>query len=567
MQVSRLSIVVALAFVVAACGPSTGGTSPSGAPSASGGPVRGGTLVFAIWQEPVALAPHLRNQTVANVVARPVTEGLSRTDTDGNYQPRLAKQIPTTTNGGVKLTSDGKMDVTWQLLPNLKWSDGEAVTSADIKFTWQVWMKDPNTISRTGFDQIESIDTPDDMTAVVHYKTVYGPYPNNFGDGLIPKHVLENVQDISKSDYVRMPLGTGAFKITEFVAGDHITVERNPNYRVAGKPYLDKVIFRSVPSREAAIAQLKAGEVQGMWNLLESQTPDLEKTPDVKLEIYPSPSVERIEMNTAKNQDMTDPNSVHPVLGDINVRHALLLATPKQDLIDKLLFGKAKPGTSPVSQGWASPKSLTQEGYDLNKAKQLMDQAGWIAGSDGIRSKGGVRASISIVTTTGDQTRERVEQVLVDQYKQIGVELKIANQPSSVLLSGSWSAGDPRKRGSFDLVMYASSPGIDPHNTVFQRYYSKNIPSAANGGNGQDYTRFKNPDADKAIDEAGSTLDFDKRKSAYAAALKLLNDAHVIIWLYERAGIDARRTNVGGWSGNVWDDITWNQEEWYLTAR
>src|SRR5438105_15859398 len=221
MQVSRLSIVVALAFVVAACAPSTGGTSPSGAPSASGGPFRGGTLVFAIWQEPVALAPHLRNQTVANVVARPVTEGLSRTDTDGNYQPRLAKQIPTTTNGGVKLTSDGKMDVTWQLLPNLKWSDGEAVTSADIKFTWQTWMKDPNTISRTGFDQIESIDTPNDTTAVVHYKAVYAPYPLNFSDGLLPKHLLENVPDISKHDYNRKPIGTGPFKINQVVAGDH----------------------------------------------------------------------------------------------------------------------------------------------------------------------------------------------------------------------------------------------------------------------------------------------------------------------------------------------------------
>src|SRR5207237_6988904 len=130
---------------------------------------------------------------------------------------------------------------------------------------------------------------------------------------------------------------------------------------------LDKVICRTVPSREAAIAQLKAGEVQGMWNLLESQTPDLEKTPDVKLEITPSPSVERIEMNTAKNQDMTDPSSTHPVLGDINVRRALIYATPKQSVIDKLLFGKAKPGTSPVSQGWASPKSLTQESYDPAK--------------------------------------------------------------------------------------------------------------------------------------------------------------------------------------------------------
>ena len=556
-----LAIAVAAALLVGAC---AGSTTPSPSSAASAGLVRGGTFILALWQEPVTLAPHYRNQTAANVAARVVTEGLSRTDTDGNYLPVLAKQIPTTANGGVKLTSDGKIDVTWELVPGLKWSDGDPVTSADIKFTWQVWMKDPNTVSRTGFDQIETIDTPNDTTAVIHYKTTYAAYQNNFTDGLIPKHLLENVPDISKHDYNRKPIGTGPFKVTEFVAGDHITTERNPLYRLAGKPYLDKLIFKSVPSREVAVAQLKAGEIQGMWNLLEAQTPDLEKDAGIKMVITPSPSVERIEMNTAKNQDMTDPVSVHPVLGDINVRRALIQATPKQDLIDKLLFGKAKPGTSPVSQGWASPKSLTQEGYDPNKAKQLLDQAGWVAGSDGIRSKAGVRASLTITTTTGDQTRERVEQILIEQFKSVGVELKIQNQPSSVLLSGSWSGGDPRKRGSFDLVMYASSPAIDPHNTVFQRYYSKNIPSSANGGNGQNYTRFKNADADKAIEEAGSTLDLEKRKAAYAKALQLLNEAAVIDWLYERAGIDAHRANVVGWQGNVWDNITWNSEEWYL---
>src|SRR3989475_504217 len=461
-----LAVRVAAALLAAAC---AGSTTPSPSSAARAGPGRGGTLILALWQEPVTLAPHYRNQTAANVAARVVTEGLSRTDTDGNYLPVLAKQIPTTANGGVKLTSDGKIDVTWELVPGLKWSDGDPVTSADIKFTWQVWMKDPNTVSRTGFDQIESIDTPNDTTAVIHYKTTYAAYQNNFTDGLIPKHLLENVPDISKHDYNRRPIGTGPFKVTEFVAGDHITTERNPLYRLAGKPYLDTLIFKTVPSREAAVAERRA-----------------------------------------------------------------------------------------------PPKTLTQEAHDPNKAKQLLDQAGWVAGSDGIRSKAGVRASLTITTTTGDQTRERVEQILIEQFKSVGVELKIQNQPSSVLLSGSWSGGDPRKRGSFDLVIYASSPAIDPHNTVFQRYYSKNIPSSANGGNGQNYTRFKNADADKAIEEAGSTLDLEKRKAAYAKALQLLNEAAVIDWLYERAGIDAHRANVVGWQGNVWDNITWNSEEWYL---
>ena len=526
--------------------------------------MRGGTLVFAIWQEPSTLAPNYGNQTVTSVVNEVTVEGLLTTDTNGNYQPVLAKSVPTVSNGGVKLSADGKrMDVTYQLQPDIKWSDGEPFTSADVKFTWETWMKDPKVITREGYDQIDSVDTPDPLTVVLHYKSVYGPYPTRFGS-IIPKHTLEKVADISSSDYGRRPLGTGPFKVTDFKAGDSITVERNPNYRNKGQPYLDKIIFRSVPSREVAVAQLKAGEVQGMWNLLEAQTPDLEKDANIKLAISPSPSVERIEINTAENKEGTDPNSTHPVLGDINVRRALIYATPKQQIIDKLLFGKARVGSSPVSQGWASPKGLTQEAYDPKKATELLDQGGWVKGGDGIRTKNGVRASITITTTTGDAIRECVEQILVDEYKQIGVELKISNIPSSVLLSASWSAGDPRKHGVFDMVMYASSPGIDPHQTVSLRYHSKKIPYPGNNGDGQNYTRFKNPDADKAIDEAGSTLDFEKRAAAYARALKLLNDAAVIIWMYERSGIDAFRANVFGYSPNVWDNITGNTEDWYI---
>ncbi|HEV8468825.1 MAG TPA: peptide ABC transporter substrate-binding protein [Candidatus Limnocylindria bacterium] len=563
----RFSIVLAsVALVVAACTPTPGGTPASGTPAASEGPTRGGTVIFAMWQEPTTLAPPYINQTIAGLVAYVAVEGLNRIDTDGNYQPVLAKAVPTISNGGVKLSADGKrMDVTYELLSGVTWSDGHPFTSADVKFTWENRLKDPKVVNRGGYDQIESIDTPSDTSLVLHFKSIYAPYPVLFGTGpaLLAKHVAEKEADLSKSDYNQRPLGTGPFKITEFVAGDHITAERNPNYRFKDRPYLDKIIFKSVPASEVAIAQLKAGEVQGMWNILESQTPDLEKESAIKLVITPSPSVERIELNTAQNKDMTDPSSVHPVLGDIAVRKALLWATPKQQIVDKLLFGKAKPGTSGYSQGWAKYTG-TQDGYDPKKANDELDKAGWVKGTDGIRAKGGVRASLTITTTTGNKTREQVEQVLVDEYKQIGVELRIQNQPSSVFLSGSWSAGDPRKRGTFDLDMYATSPDIDPHIHIFTRFHSSQIPSAANNGLGNNYTRLKSPEVDKAIDEGGATLDVEKRKAAYTRAINGINDSYALIWLYERASIDAFRANVGGWQGNVWDNITWNSGDWYL---
>jgi peptide/nickel transport system substrate-binding protein len=561
----RISIVLAaVALVVGACSPAPGGTPATSAPGASEGPARGGTVIFAMWQEPTTLAPPYLNQTIAGLVAQVAVEGLTRTDTDGNYQPVLAKSVPTINNNGVKVSADGKkMDVTYELLSGVTWSDGHAFTSADVKFTWENRLKDPKVVNRAGYDQIESIDTPSDTTVVMHYKSVYAPYPVLFGF-LLAKHVAEKEADLSKSDYNQRPLGTGPFKFTEFVAGDHITAERNPNYRLKDRPYLEKIIFKSVPASEVAIAQLKAGEVQAMWNILESQTPDLEKETAVKLAVTPSPSVERVEINMAQNKDMTDPTSLHPVLGDIAVRKALVWATPKQQIVDKLLFGKAKPGSSGYSQGWAKYTGAPQDGYDPKKANDELDKAGWIKGTDGIRSKGGIRASLTIVSTTGNKTREQIEQVLVDEYKQIGIELSIQNQPSSVFLSGSWSAGDPRKRGTFDLNMYATSPDIDPHTHIFTRFHSSQIPSSANGGIGNNYTRLRSPDVDRAIDEGGGTLDLEKRKAAYTRAIKGINDAYAIIWLYERASIDAFRSNVAGWQGNVWDNITWNAGDWYL---
>ncbi|CAN5116502.1 peptide ABC transporter substrate-binding protein [soil metagenome] len=561
MNKQLVGVFAAIAIVATACAPTTGGgTSRTPAPATTVEPVRGGTAIIAIWQEPSTLLPLYRNQTVATVVGNGVVEGLARTRADGQYEGDLAKSVPLLGSGVT--VSGTKMEVRWDLRPDLKWSDGAPLTSADVKFTWERWMADAKVNTREGFTDIEAVDTPDPLTAIIKYKAIYPNYAQNFF-GLLPKHLYEREPDLSKTDYNRKHVGTGPYRITEFKVGESITLERNDNYRDKGKQYLDKIVFKSVPSSQVAIAQLKAGEVHGMWNLLESEMLELEKEQGLRIIADRSPSVERIELNTAVNKDQTEPTSSHPVLGDIEMRKALLYATPKQQVIDRLLGGKVKPGNSPVSLGWAAP-TLTQEGYDPKKANEALDKAGWTKGADGIRTKAGARAALAITTTTGNQTRERIEQVLIDEYKAIGVELKIQNQPSATLLSGSWASGDPRKRGTFDMVMFGSSPGIDPAVTVTQRYHSKNIPSAANNGAGQNYTRVKNAELDKAIDDSNATLDQAKRKEAYATALKLLNDQYVIIWLYDRADIDGHRVELHGWLENPWQEFTDNMEEWFL---
>ena len=555
------AVVVAVAVLTSgACAPAATPAAPGAAANADAAPVRGGTLVVALWQEPAGLLPNFASQTVAGIVAGLVVEGLTGTNSDGSYYPVLATQVPTLANGGVRILAGGGMDVSYELLPNVKWSDGTAFTSADVKFTWETFLKDPKVITKDGYSAIERIDTPTPTTVVLHYKQIYGPYLTRF-TGLLPKS-LEKEADLSRSEYNRKPIGTGPFRITEFVAGDHITAERNPTYRVPDRPYLDRIIFRSVPSREAAIAQLKAGEVDGMWNLLEAQVPEIALDPKLRVISTAGATVERIELNLAKPGDPADAAVRHPVLGDRAVRRALNLATPKQQIIDKLLFGKARIGTSPVSQGWASPKGLAQEPYDPSLAGKVLDDAGWVKGADGVRAKSGVRAALTIMTTSGDKVREQTEQVLIDEWRRIGIDLSIRNLPSDVLLSGTF-ANDPRKRGNFDLVMYASTPGLDPQTTML-RYTTAGIPTTANGGAGQNFTRFTNAEADAAIAAASATVDQPKRAELYARALKLLNDEIAIIWLYDRQTIDAFRATVRGPTGSVWLGITFNAQDWWI---
>ena len=566
MSRARGLVIAVLALLSAgACGGGGGGGPTAQAP------VRGGTLTVAIWQEPNTLYPYYATQTVSTLVSEIAMEGLVQITPDGAYQAELAREVPTTGNGGVKLSPDGKrMDVTYHLRPNLKWADGESVTADDIRFTWQAIMRDPRVTTRGGYDQITAVDTPDPLTAVVHYGSIYAAYASRFstsiGQPILPRHVLEKEADISKSEFVRTPFGTGPFRITEFKSADHITAERNPNYREAGKPYLDRIIFRSVPSREVALAQLKAGEVGAMWNLLEAQLPELEKLTDIKVRAVPSPSVERLEFNLAKPANPADPNVPHPVLGDAAIRHALVLATPKKELVDKLLYGKATVAQSTLSIGWAAPKDVHQDDYNPTRAKQLLDQAGWVPGPDGIRVKNGVHASLKITTTTGDKIREEIEQVLIDDWKRIGVGLEISNVPSSVLF-GSWSQNAPRKKGNFDVNMYASSPDIDPQETVAQRFACDNIPRPENSGAGFNYYRYCDAQTDQLIQQAGSIVDQDKRKQLYAAVLKRVNDANISVWLYNRSNIDAYRSNVGGYRDNGWDNLTWNAQDWFVTTK
>ena len=513
-------------------------------------PARGGTLVFA-WQEPETLHPFYSTGTQTNaVVYRVAVEGLAGVAPDGSPRAVLATVIPSLTDGSVRVDGTGGMSVRWTLREGVRWSDGAPLTSADVRFTWRSVMSDPRVATREGYDRIADVETPDDRTAVVRYRAIDVAFATRF-DALLPRHLLEGADETALAAYARAPLGTGPFRITEFASGDHVTAERNAGYRRAGKPALDRVIFRFVSSVDAAKAQLKTGEVDAALSLSEADAAELEKEPEVRVASATSPAVETLAFNLAQ-----------PVTADLAVRRALLLATPKERIVEKLLLGRTRAAATEVPYGWAAPPGLAQESYDPARAREVLDRAGWVAGSDGIRAKAAVRASLRLVSTTGNRLREQIEQVLVDEWRAIGIEARLQNVPNATL-TGSWQSGGLRKRGEFDVLLAQTGiTSTDPQSYLAQQHRCEAIPRAENNGAGANYERFCEPKVDTLIDEAGRTPDLARRRAIYADVLGTLNDRVVAIWLYERGRNDAYRARVVGYVANGWDVATWNAEEW-----
>ncbi len=573
MRVLLFVLIISLALIAIGCAspaPAPAPTSaapqpPALAATTAAGPKRGGRVVVALWQSPVTLNGLIGNQTVTGVVDNFIIEGMTQVRGDGTRVAKLAKEVPDVQNGGV--SADLKT-VTYHLREGTRWSDGNAFTCDDVKFHWQLQTTPGiGLVSTSGYDQIQTVECPDPLTAVVKYKEYYAPFVTLFG-GIVPKSAGDP-KNIRNWEYNRKPIGTGPFKVDEWVADDHVTLSRNPLYYEKDQPYLDQVIIRIVPSSEVALQLLASGEVDVMWNNTDADTPFLEKTPGVKISVAPVIGGERFVLNLAENKDVADPKKPHLILSDQRVRQAIAYGINKQVIIDKLLFGKAKPGTTDMNLEPNNCADIKPYPYDPDKAKQLLTEAGWVPGPDGIRvaknakvAPDGTRLRLKYSTTSGEKLREDTQVLIVENMKAIGMEFFIENAPSAVVL-GSWTDASPKRRGNFDIVQYTTTPAIDPQNFLVARFHTKSIASEANK-NGLNESRISNPRIDELLDAAAKEPDQSKRKVMYCEVSKIVFDQANMIYLYQRTRINSYRERVVGIGENGWDNLGWDSAGWWV---
>lgn len=530
----------------------------------------GGQVVLVIPEEPITLNPYLAVAPIVRQVADATTAGLTTISADGNFQPVLAATLPTVENGGV---SADFLTVTWQLRPNLKWSDGQPLTADDIKFTWEaVAHPQSGNVLSLGFDLIERVDTPDPLTAIIHYKAVNQAYLQQFMFGLLPRHATGDPAEMSNWAWNHKPVSAGPFVVSEWLAGESITMMRNPYYYRAGQPYLNRLVFTIVPDPERQVTLMAQGEAQ--FQLWPGETKAVyDEQVDGQARLAEIPGQWNMALYFNLSQPMDDdpgPTPPHPILGDLRVRQAIAHAID-YDRIDGEINPGVWPTASPFAYGWYHCDVQRPYLYDPEKAKALLDAAGWIEGNDGIRAaqgalnaEDGTRLTLQLNGYTNFQPLADLEDALVEMFKAVGIEATIQNDDFARIF-GSYAEGAPRKLGNFDILIYDASLAIEPQPTIFNSFHSSAIPSLENPA-GANYHRWVNAAADAAIEKAGSTVDVAQRKAAYCELANLIVTDLPRIHLYlftEGYGVANR---LSGYQINMWGSLTWDVQNWKLGA-
>ncbi len=525
----------------AACAPAVSGWNPATADTGAKG------ITIAFEQEPDNAFGLFSNMSFSAWISQTYSTGLGKWDDKNNFVPELATEIPSADNGGV--SADG-LTVTWKLNPCAFWSDGEPITSKDVVFTWQAEMDPGNAvITREGYNKITGIDTPDEHTAVLHFSSLYPSWPtvftlgpNNFGQ-ILPAHLLEGKTGLEKDPEIHQPtVAAGPFAIKEWVAGDHMTLVRNPNY-YGNLAKLDYINIKFVPDPEAGLAALKAGDVDLMVNLSEADIEAVKalEPQGIHLRVDPTPQFEHLFFNLgtttgADGKGASDVNGFCP-FKDVNVRKAIMLG------IDRLSFIKnylKEDENAFIASLWPNSywynTSLTPYPYDPDQANALLDAAGYPKGADGIRAGTcdgkKVKFSLGIETTTAQR---RVDDVLAIQsdLRKVGIDIKPNHIPAGTFF-GSYSEGADMPKGTFDMAIYTTGfyPDPDPGNQLL----CSGIPNKDNPS-GQNFYHACIPEMDDMFAQGLATADPAQRKAVYDKLQQYQYDNVIFIPLYARANV------------------------------
>jgi peptide/nickel transport system substrate-binding protein len=576
---AQTSLLIVLLASLVSCGnpktstPAGSGTGPTAAAPVSTATGAGtSSITIIIPEEPPDFNAVISDTGYDALVMHMTLLGMTGIDPQGKIFPVLASELPSIDNKEVVVNEQtNAMDVTWKMRQDVTWADGTPVTADDVLFTYEA-VKDPtNGFAIPGLDLVTGIDKIDNYSFVVHFSSTYPDYLSFLGGRQIviwPKHYCKLEQGFTAWDCGRNPLSDGPYILQEWVTGDHLIFVRNPKYFVPGKPTIDQIIVRVVPDASVRETMMRQGDADLLMWATEQVANDLKSASNVNLSISPTSRwVMRLFINQAA-KGTTDPvASPNPFFGDVRVRQAIRMAIDVDKITSSVWYGYAQPVWTEFFRPPYNTCNIARPKYDVEAAKALLDQAGWIVGSDGIRvcqgckyAHNGDRFQFDLLTYSEyGEPLILTQQLIGEMLKAVGIQANLTQAEGSVIWADSTSGGIEQS-GNFNMDLYDDGyAGIDP--SAFLRYYYSSASAVPDQG--WNVVRFKNDDFDQLL-ESTNTLNVQDRQTTFCKMAQILDQQLPQILLFTTLNAEAYSTRLANIQANINSVVSWNVADWTL---
>jgi len=469
----------------------------------SGGPAYGDAIVEGTIGEPSTLIPMLASDSASHSVSGLIFNGLVKYDTDLSVIGDLAESW--------EISKDGLV-ITFHLRKGVKWADGVEFTADDVMFGYKTIIdeKTPSAY-KEDFLQVKKAEVLDRYTFRVTYEKPFAPALTTWGSLItLHKHLLEG-KDITKGEFARNPIGLGPYKLSKWVPDQELVLESYKDY-FEGRPYINRYIYKRIPDPATMFLVLRTGEIDMMGLTPIQYTKQTENDYFRKnFNKYRYPAFQYTHMAF---------NLKHPFFKDKRVRQAIAYAIDKSELVDVVLFGLGSPATGPyVPNTWPYNPDVKKYDYNPEKAKQLLKEAGWETGNDGVLVKDGRPFKFTIFTNTGNKLRENTATIIQWRLAKIGIKVEIRKLEWSTFINQFID----KKR--FEAVILGWSISLDPDQYDIW-HSSKTREKELN------FISYSNPEVDELLEKGRRTYDIAERKKAYFRIQEILADELPYIFLY-----------------------------------
>jgi peptide/nickel transport system substrate-binding protein len=506
------------------------------------------TARIGLYEEPDTLNPVIGTMAFASDIFQLIFDGLIRYDEKGRPVPDLARELPTLANGGI--SRDGRT-ITYHLMPNVRWSDGVPLTSADVAYTWrQIMNPANNTPSRDGYDRIERIETPDAQTVRIVMRQTYPPALFLFRDliqgAIVPEHVLRGNADLNRVAFNQHPIGSGPYILRAWDHGSGMRFDANPAY-FRGAPKIPHVAVKFFPDQNTLASALRTHDIDLYYLVSLSQFARIATFPDITIASTSSLDWEHLNFNTRQ-----------PPLDERAVRVALCTAMDEDAIFQKIYHGLGHevPTHFNPQFGYGDP-AVRRYPYDPRRAAALLDAAGWKIGSDGIRTKNGKRLEFALSTVAGVKQREAIEVMLLSDWHAIGADVLVKNYPAPLFFAPA-AAGGMLYGGKTDVALFTYDDSWpDPDDSAYAS--PDEMPP-----NGRNASFYRNPEVAR-LEKAGlATYDPAARREIYSRISRILIDDVPEYVLDFLPAIDAFNDDLHGPKPAPVGSDLWNIASWTI---